>query len=447
MKKKFGLLLAFSLFILPIPLSSCSNIQSNSETSGSNLFESLYQIYLFAIESGYSGTYEEWIETIKGDNGLDGIDGKTPYIGENGHWWVGDIDTNVFAEGIKGDKGDSGDKGEPGSDGKDGVDGKSAYQLYIESHPEYTGSEEQWLEDLINGNLGNKIVHTVSFDSNGGTYVADQIVYHGEKAIKPKVSKYGYTLDGWYIDQEKWNFNGFSVTYDVVLTAKWIEKESDIFVFNIDNAYLEDQITYCNGDEETRFQYSKAEQYVDGHVKFLKNGLLTNTSPISSIKNIKVDFEKVEAESKLLLYFDDYALPYSNEQELISGSLVNLEGAQYFVIQAQNSEIRINRIEINYEYTNEILEKNIPKIFIETEKKENGDYIIPVDKINYVNSKIYLVDDDNPKFNLGTRNKPLKAEIKLRGNSTMTKPKKPYRKNSIKNKAFLANLQIKAGLC
>lgn len=27
-----------------------------------------------------------------------GVDGKTPYIGENGHWWIGDRDTGVVAE-------------------------------------------------------------------------------------------------------------------------------------------------------------------------------------------------------------------------------------------------------------------------------------------------------------------------------------------------------------
>ncbi len=47
-----------------------------------------------------------------------GVDGNTPYIGENGHWWIGDTDTGVNA---KGDKGDKGDTGATGSSGKDGV--------------------------------------------------------------------------------------------------------------------------------------------------------------------------------------------------------------------------------------------------------------------------------------------------------------------------------------
>lgn len=31
-------------------------------------------------------------------NGNDGISGQTPYIGENGHWFIGEVDTGVLAE-------------------------------------------------------------------------------------------------------------------------------------------------------------------------------------------------------------------------------------------------------------------------------------------------------------------------------------------------------------
>ena len=43
--------------------------------------------------------------------GKDGKDGLTPYIGENGNWWIGDTDTGVRAA------------AEDGKDGKDGADG------------------------------------------------------------------------------------------------------------------------------------------------------------------------------------------------------------------------------------------------------------------------------------------------------------------------------------
>ena len=58
-----------------------------------------------------------------GQNGRDGKDGNTPFIGENGNWWIGETDTAVKAagidgtDGVDGDKGDKGNKGDPGQNG------------------------------------------------------------------------------------------------------------------------------------------------------------------------------------------------------------------------------------------------------------------------------------------------------------------------------------------
>ena len=46
---------------------------------------------------------------------LKGADGKTPFIGENGNWWIGTTDTGVKAAGVDGEKGDKGDTGQNGS--------------------------------------------------------------------------------------------------------------------------------------------------------------------------------------------------------------------------------------------------------------------------------------------------------------------------------------------
>lgn len=58
-----------------------------------------------------------------GQNGSDGKDGKTPFIGENGNWWIGEIDTGVKAAGIDGTDGVDGDKGEKGDPGEKGDKG------------------------------------------------------------------------------------------------------------------------------------------------------------------------------------------------------------------------------------------------------------------------------------------------------------------------------------
>ena len=62
-----------------------------------------------------------------GQDGTDGQDGKTPYIGENGNWWIGDTDTGVKAEGVDGEDGADGAQGEQGPAGEDGADGKTPY--------------------------------------------------------------------------------------------------------------------------------------------------------------------------------------------------------------------------------------------------------------------------------------------------------------------------------
>lgn len=52
-----------------------------------------------------------------GQNGSDGADGNTPFIGENGNWWIGETDTGVKAAGIDGTDGIDGDKGDAGQNG------------------------------------------------------------------------------------------------------------------------------------------------------------------------------------------------------------------------------------------------------------------------------------------------------------------------------------------
>ncbi len=50
--------------------------------------------YEIAVEHGYSGSEEQWIA------GLAGVPGETPYIGVNGNWFIGAVDTGVKAGGV-----------------------------------------------------------------------------------------------------------------------------------------------------------------------------------------------------------------------------------------------------------------------------------------------------------------------------------------------------------
>lgn len=68
-----------------------------------------------------------------------GKDGKTPYIGDNGNWWIGTVDTKIYAYGTKGKDGQDGQDGKDGQDGQNGQDGLSAYEV--------------WKKDVINGTI------------------------------------------------------------------------------------------------------------------------------------------------------------------------------------------------------------------------------------------------------------------------------------------------------
>ncbi len=50
--------------------------------------------YEIAVKNGYSGSESEWIA------GLAGVPGETPYIGANGNWFIGAVDTGVKAGGV-----------------------------------------------------------------------------------------------------------------------------------------------------------------------------------------------------------------------------------------------------------------------------------------------------------------------------------------------------------
>ncbi|MDR2090647.1 MAG: hypothetical protein LBP62_03230 [Clostridiales bacterium] len=62
--------------------------------------KSAYQI---AVENGFSGTESEWLLSLQGADGIDGIDGQdgyTPYVGDNGNWFINGTDTGYRAANV-----------------------------------------------------------------------------------------------------------------------------------------------------------------------------------------------------------------------------------------------------------------------------------------------------------------------------------------------------------
>ena len=242
---------------------------------------SVYNVYVaYAQENGTTPlSYEEWLKTIKGEkgdkgdkgekgekgdtgdsglngkdgkdgtNGQDGIDGKSAYQiwldnGNTGtqadflNWLKGKDGTNGAdgkdgTNGADGKDGTNGKDGLNGKDGKDGANGKSAYELYKEKYG-YSGTEEEWFYDLVNGKLAVKEKHTVTFDSDGGSEVQSQQISDGKKALEPDApAKTGYTFGGWYVKSSEWKFLAYTVTESVTLKAKWLANEY-VIKFNPD---------------------------------------------------------------------------------------------------------------------------------------------------------------------------------------------------------------------
>lgn len=97
--------------------------------------------YDIAVMNGYSGTQEQWLASLVGENGAKGDKGdagKSAYelAVENGYKgtveeWLKSLVASDVA-------------------GKDGANGKSAYELAVEKG--YNGTEEEWLKTLVGAN-------------------------------------------------------------------------------------------------------------------------------------------------------------------------------------------------------------------------------------------------------------------------------------------------------
>lgn len=269
----FMALLSFGAFFPSGTFTSTSLLEEvfeNSNTSSNNQLDS-YDIYLLAVDSGYTSSFQEWLSNIRGEDGkniefnndnnilswryigsedwnelvslsaikqdealvgLDGQDGSTPYIGVNGHWWIDLTDTNVKANN-QGEKGEDGLVPRHGENGHwwigsidtnipaSGNQGSSAYEVYLKNNPEYTKSEAVWLQELVLGKF-NSESYLVTFNTLGGTDIEPQLVKSGLKVKEPsKPVKPGHDFLGWFAEEERWVFIGFAVTEDVELVARW----------------------------------------------------------------------------------------------------------------------------------------------------------------------------------------------------------------------------------
>lgn len=85
-------------------------------------------LLVFVIAASMASLVSCGVQGERGEPGLPGMngsDGLTPFIAENGNWWIGEIDTGVPASGKNGIDGRDGKDGKDGKDGLDGADGSN----------------------------------------------------------------------------------------------------------------------------------------------------------------------------------------------------------------------------------------------------------------------------------------------------------------------------------
>ncbi len=87
---------------------------------------------------------------------------------------------------------------------------------------EKTPVNEDMLLSAIWEPNGATVIHTVTFDSYGGTTTEPFIVSEGKTFTKPTDPiKEGYRFLGWYIGEDKYNFMKMAAPEDITLKAKW----------------------------------------------------------------------------------------------------------------------------------------------------------------------------------------------------------------------------------
>ena len=96
--------------------------------------------YEIATENGFVGTAAEWLESLKGKDGIDGKDGKDG------------------ADGLPGKDGTNGKDGLPGKDGRDGRDGKDGVSPDLTNYPD-TDAVKALIQDAVQPLLQQAHIH------------------------------------------------------------------------------------------------------------------------------------------------------------------------------------------------------------------------------------------------------------------------------------------------
>ncbi|MBO7079984.1 MAG: InlB B-repeat-containing protein [Bacilli bacterium] len=227
-KKLLIVILAFVMLFM----SGC-DLLGKKDNNNEQTADGLYEVYKLAAANGYEGSYDDWIESIRGK------DGKTIELVVDGNYlcyrYTGEtILVPIYDLGnLKGEKGDKGDKGDPGDAGAKGDTGATGNGISKMEKVGSTDTADKYRITFTDGTFYEFEVakgtsssasqkFNVSFKDGENTYRIEQVEKYS-KATKPEdPTKEGYKFVGWYDEyDEKWVFGGYIITEDMDLFAKW----------------------------------------------------------------------------------------------------------------------------------------------------------------------------------------------------------------------------------
>ena len=82
---------------------------------------------------------------------------------------------------------------------------------------------------ILFGIVLQKDSYLVKFETQGGTNITDFVIKEGNKIDSVSTpTKAGYTFDGWYVGDKKWDLDNDKVKGNVTLIAKWIPNQNSI---------------------------------------------------------------------------------------------------------------------------------------------------------------------------------------------------------------------------
>ena len=115
------------------------------------------------------------------------------------------------------------------------IPAKEGYRVvfYNENNEEYDISTGVTTDLVLTASYVEIKTYTVKFDSQKGSKVDDVKVQENSQVTEPSVTRDGYTLDGWYLGNDKYDFTT-PVTKDIKLTAKWVENGKINVIFMVD---------------------------------------------------------------------------------------------------------------------------------------------------------------------------------------------------------------------